>query len=451
MKKLGLILIGCLTASLSFAQAIRFEQNTLFVKLNKGSSLPESHLIENQKHLFGELWEITTSDAILLENELRQNEAVAWTEKSFYAGPRDLALPSDSKSLPELVDDMAFNDPYASKVWAFNDASKNGVSVNLAYSQLPNRAAKSVVVAVVDTGVDYSHEDLKDMMWVNKNEIPANGMDDDQNGYVDDVYGIDTIDRDANGAATGDPTPDHPHGTHVSGTIAAEQNNGIGIAGIAAHAEIMAIRTVPSDGDETDKNVVESYLYAAKMGAKLINCSFGKAVNEGGMVVSETIKYIGETYGTLVVAAAGNDSFGPFSWFDIDKKPRYPASYANEHLLVIAASSSNGALASFSNIGKVGVDVAAPGQDVFSTVPGNGYESYSGTSMATPTTVGVAAEVLTYYPKLNALELKDVIMKSVTPVSAFAGKMVTGGRIDLAAALKYAEANYASRGSKITR
>lgn len=436
MRKLGFFLVASLFSVAASAQSIRFEHNTLFVKLKHGEALPQHELIEAQKHLFGDLWEVTTSDAVLLENDLRIDPVVKWTEKSFYAGARDLALPSSNKNLPEEMLDISFNDPMAGRVWAFNDASRNGVSVNRAYSELPSRAAKTVVVAVVDTGVDYNHEDLKDVMWVNEGEIAGNGQDDDNNGYVDDIYGINTIDRTTN------PIDTHSHGTHVSGTIGAKQNNGKGIAGIASDVKIMAIRTVPNDGDETDKNVVESFLYAAKNGAKLINCSFGKKVNEGGMVVSETIKFVGETYGTLVVAAAGNDSFGPFRWHNIDTDRRFPASFGNAHLLVIAATNSNGGLASFSNVGKVGVDVAAPGQDVLSTTPGNQYQSFSGTSMATPTTVGVAAQILSYFPGLTALQLKDVLMSSVTAVPAFADKMVTGGRIDLSAALKFAATKY---------
>lgn len=446
MKKFGFILAGSLALSVAHAQSVRFEQDTLFVKLKAGQELPANPMIKASKHLFGTIYQLTTDDVILLENDLRTEPSVEYTEKSYYAGKQPLALPG--KVLESKANFAGFNDPQASKVWAFQDAAKNGVSVNKAYGELPTRASKPTIVAVVDTGVDYTHEDLKNVMWVNKGEVAGNGIDDDNNGYVDDVYGINTRVRDPQGAATGDPTPEHPHGTHVSGTIAAEQNNGKGIAGIAANVKIMAIRTVPADADETDKDVAESYLYAAKNGAKLINCSFGKAVNEGGMIVSETIKHIGETYGTLVVAAAGNDSWGPFSWFDIDTNLRYPASYTNEHLLVIAATTSAGGLASFSNVGKVNVDVAAPGQDVYSTVPGNRYQSMSGTSMATPTTVGVAAQVLSYYPKLSPLELKEVIMKSVTPVPAFADKTVTGGRIDLSAALKYAEAHYADRATK---
>src|SRR5690606_14560081 len=134
------------------------------------------------------------------------------------------------KGAPALAEDadVNFNDPQAARVWAFNDASRNGVSVTRAYGELPSRASKTTIVAVVDTGVDYNHEDLKDVMWVNSQEIAGNGIDDDNNGYVDDVHGINTIDGNSN------PFDTHSHGTHVSGTIAAKQNNGKGIAGIAS-------------------------------------------------------------------------------------------------------------------------------------------------------------------------------------------------------------------------
>lgn len=428
----------------SWAQSIRFEPHTVFVKIQPGSDLPTSFLIQASKHLFGDVYELTTSDAIQLENQLRRDPAIVWTEKSFISAPRDLARPGSTIKSQDLETFSGFNDPQASRVWAFRDAAQNGVSVATAYTRLPNRNAAEVIVAVVDTGVDYNHDDLKNVMWINEGEIAANGIDDDGNGYIDDVHGINTLSR-TNGIASGNPMDTHSHGSHVSGTIAAEQNNGVGIAGIAAQARIMAIRTVPNNGDETDRDVVESFLYAGKHGARLINCSFGKQLNEGGMIVSEAIKFIGEEYGTLVVAAAGNDSWGPLRWHDIDKSPRFPASYANDHLLVIASTTSNGSMSSFSNIGKIGVDLAAPGSDVYSTTPGNRYQSMSGTSMASPTAAGVAAQVLSYFPKLSPLELKDVLMKSITPVASFEARLVTGGRIDLMRAIEYAETNYADR------
>jgi subtilisin family serine protease len=323
------------------------------------------------------------------------------------------------------------------KLWAFNSTA--GMNVNEGYDLVGTRTASEVIVAVVDTGVDHTHDDLKDIMWTNEKEIAGNSIDDDNNGYIDDIHGINTLVRDANGAATMNTMASHWHGTHVSGTIAATQNNGIGIAGVASNVKIMAIRTVPDDSDELDSDIVEAYLYAAKNGAKIINCSFGKAVNEGGMVVRDTINEIGKKYSVLVIASAGNDSSGPFSWHNNDSSPKYPASFDSENLLVIASTTSSGGLSTFSNIGLKSVDVAAPGSNIYSTLNGNKYGMASGTSMASPNTSGVAAMVLGYFPNLSATELKSVLMKSVTPVAAFKTQIASGGRINMKVALQKAK------------
>jgi len=416
----------------------RADRNQLFVKLKPGFSLPDSARILSSKPLFGNLLLVKTSDAPALARELKNSASIEYVELNTYYGKQP--LPKVEKTVPVLErihDSFPFNDPQVSKIWSFLDDSGFGVSVNKAYSNSTFPAREEVIVAVVDTGVDYRHEDLRSVMWVNPGEIPGNGRDDDGNGYIDDVHGINTLIRNSDGQASGDPAASHSHGTHVAGTIAAAQNNQIGIAGIASRAKIMAIRTVPDDADETDVNIVESFLYAARHGARIINCSFGKKTNEGGMVVAETIDHIASQYGTLVVAAAGNDST-PFSRWDIDRNPKFPAAFESDGLLVIAATGSTGALASFSNIGKKSVDVAAPGVNIFSTIPKNGYGSMSGTSMATPTTVGVLAEVLGRFPSLTPFELKKIAIESVTPVSSFKGMMVSGGRVNLVSALQAA-------------
>jgi thermitase len=413
-------------------------RNQVFVKLKPGARLPDSEKILSSKPLFGQLVLVKASDAGALVRELKDDSGVEYVEANRFHGKHNLPkLEPAALNLETAGMVSPFNDPQVSKIWSFLDDTGFGVSVNKAYTSFSSSAREDIIVAVVDTGVDYRHEDLASVMWVNPGEIPGNGKDDDGNGYVDDVHGINTLVRNSNGVASGDPAPSHAHGTHVSGTIAAAQNNRIGIAGIASRAKIMAIRTVPDDSDETDVDIVESFLYAAKNGARIINCSFGKRTNEGGMVVAETIDHIASQYGTLVVAAAGNDS-SPFAKWDIDKDPKYPASFESEGLLVIAATSASGGLASFSNIGKKSVDLAAPGVNIFSTMPGNGYGSMSGTSMATPTTVGVLAEVLGHFPSLTPFELKKIAIESVTPVSSFKGMMVSGGRANLFQALQVA-------------
>lgn len=416
----------------------RTDKRHLFVKLKPGASLPRSEKIESVKPLYGQWVLVRTPNAKALSRELQNASFVEHLEFNTFHGKEKLPkLEPLVPQLESLTANSPFNDPQVSKIWSFLDDSGYGVSVNKTYSALGSQAREDVIVAVVDTGVDYRHEDLEPVMWVNPGEIPGNGKDDDGNGYIDDVHGINTLVRNSDGQASGNPAASHAHGTHVAGTIGAAQNNRIGIAGIASRAKIMAIRTVPDDADETDVDIVESFLYAAKHGARLINCSFGKKTNEGGMVVAETIEYIASTYGTLVVAAAGNDS-SPFARWDIDQDPKYPASFASEGLLVVAATSSSGGLASFSNVGRKSVDVAAPGVNIFSTIPKNGYGAMSGTSMATPTVVGVLAEVLGRHPSLTPYELKKIAIESVTPVSSFKGLMVSGGRANLYQALQAA-------------
>lgn len=427
LTALTMMLTGLVFAS----EDIRFDNSRLFVKLKPGTQMPNLELIQKTKHLFGNRYLVQTTDASRLQKQLKADQNVLTTEKNYYAGARE--LPSVTKvSHVEFKkgDYSAFNDPRVQRVWSFENSSRNGVSVNKSYLSPLGTNKDEVIVAVVDTGVDYNHEDLKSVMWINEREIPNNNIDDDNNGYVDDVYGINTLVKDAQGNATGDPMASHAHGTHVAGTIGAAQNNKTGIAGIASKVKIMAIRTVPDRSDETDADVVESFLYAAKHGAKIINCSFGKNHNEGGMIVNETIDHIGEDYGTLVIAAAGND-YGR----NIDNRRTYPASFESDYLMVVASTTSRGSLSYFSNIGPKSVDLAAPGSSVYSTTPRNSYGNMSGTSMAAPTAAGVAAEVLSHMPELGPKELKQRLIDTVTKVPKFSGKMVSGGRIDLFNAL----------------
>ncbi len=427
-----LLLTSFLLLSLGFANASD-SPNELIVKLKPGYSLPKLAGVKNVQNLFGNVFVLRGTNVADLESQLKGNAAIEYTEKNHRSEKRAIPMPDKSSTITmATAQDTVFNDPLVNRIWSFLDAAQNGVSVNSAYRQYGTTGTTPIIVAVVDTGVDYNHEDLKDNIWTNTKEIPGNGIDDDGNGYVDDIHGINTLVRDANGKATVENMDTHSHGTHVSGTIAAKQNNGIGIAGIASNVKIMGIRTVPNDGDETDVDVAEAFVYAAKNGARIINCSFGKDKNPGKKLIPDTLKYIADNYGVLVIAAAGNDSS------DIDRTPTYPASFDNDNLLIIASTTSGGSMSYFSNYGKIGVDVAAPGSNIFSTVPGNKYESMSGTSMATPTTVGVAAEILSHYPNLTYAQLKDVIMKSVTKVDNFKNKMVSGGRIDLAKGLELA-------------
>jgi thermitase len=438
MRNLSIGILLALATVGAASASTRPHPENLFVKMKSGQPLAQSSLIKSAKSLVGGLYLVKARDLQNLKAELKKNSDVEYVENDTFSGPRimpkheplDLTATTFAKSFEA---ETQFNDPFASQLWAFN--SKAGMNVLDAYAALPTHAPKEVIVAVVDTGVDHKHEDLKDIMWSNAKEIAGNNIDDDNNGYIDDIHGINTLVRDSQGRATMDTMASHWHGTHVSGTIAAAQNNATGIMGVASNVKIMALRTVPDNADELDSDIIEAYLYAAKHGAKVINCSFGKAKNEGGMAVRDVINEIGTKYGVLVIASAGNDSMGPFSWHDNDVDPKYPAAFDSENLLVVASTTNSGTLSGFSNIGPLTVDVAAPGSNIYSTMPGNKYGMASGTSMASPNVSGVAAMILGYYPNLKGKALKSTLITTVTKVPGFEGKMVSGGRVNMKASL----------------
>ena len=435
LKTSAFLLVSSLSIStLSYSAILERSPTELIVKLKNNNAVSAFGKSTKVQNLFENIYILRGQDLSQLEKELKLNKDVVYVQRNARAQMNPLPnVETESTTLrTKSANAGQFNDPKVNQIWSFDDASDNGISVNSAYKVHGTNATETIIVAVVDSGIDRNHEDLKSILWVNQNEIPGNGIDDDNNGYIDDVNGINTLVRDNQGRATGNNQDTHSHGTHVAGTIGAKQNNGIGIAGIASNVRIMGIKTVPNSGDETDINVAESFIYAAKNGARIINCSFGKGSNEGRNLIPDTLKFIQDKYGVLVIAAAGNDSK------DIDSSQTFPASHPNDNLLIVASTTSSGGLSSFSNYGKINVDVAAPGSSIYSTVLNNRYSSMSGTSMASPTTTGVAAEVLSQYPQLSPIQLKEVLISSVTKVNSFKNKMVSGGRIDLLKALELA-------------
>jgi cell wall-associated protease len=452
--------------------------------------------------------------------------------------------------------------------------SLQGVSAERTYETLlKNQPSKTVLVAVIDSGIDIDHEDLKNVIWINEKEIPNNGIDDDKNGYVDDVHGwnfiggkdgnvgpdtyeltrevirlskkfegadsvkakkknknefatylklkdkyqklklkneqqyklyaglyhytlasldtlkkhfkTDTLDPQAvKNLTSKDPSllfaksvisgiyknagddapieeylnqvkegvdyyavivkygynadfdsrkvvgdnyfnvnekgygnndvkgPDPLHGTHVAGIIAADRKNSIGIKGIADNVKIMPVRAVPN-GDERDKDIANAIIYAVDNGAKIINMSFGKSFSPEKEAVDKAVKYA-EQKGVLLIHAAGNDGD------DIDTKKNFPSKkYLNgkeaKNWIEVGASAwGSGAdfVGNFSNYGKKSVSLFAPGVKIYSTTPGNTYKNEDGTSMASPSTAGVAALLMSYFPHLTALQVKDVLIKS---------------------------------------
>lgn len=299
---------------------------------------------------------------------------------------------------------LPFNDPKLSAQWHYaNDGSLNGslagADINLFEAWKVTTGSPNVIVAVIDGGIDTSHEDLVDNLWVNTGEIPGNGIDDDRNGYVDDVNGYNFCTQEGKIAP-------HDHGTHVAGTIAAVNNNGIGVAGVAggdgtpgSGVRLMSVQVFDSRSGTGEPDVAKAIVYAADMGATIANCSWGWSDGYSDESVLEAIRYFtlhaqsGNMKGGLCIFAAGNDG---------ENAEVYPA--CMPEVLAVGAMSPDGRGCSYSNRGPW-VDVTAPGglltystyEGVLSTLPGNKYGYLEGTSMAAPHVTGIAALVLSKY------------------------------------------------------
>lgn len=284
--------------------------------------------------------------------------------------------------------------------------------------------SKSVIVGVIDTGVDTDHEDLKANIWRNPGETgdgkENNKIDDDGNGFVDDYRGWDFINDDNN------PFDDNDHGTHVSGSIGAVGNNGKGVVGVCWNVSIMPLKFLAGNGSGTTDDAVGAIIYGANMGAKVLSNSWGGGGKS--QALEDAIKFA-QQKGVLFVAAAGND----FS--NNDKAPTYPANYNVSNIISVAANTSSDQLAGFSNYGKKTVELSAPGNNIFSTVARSKYASLSGTSMATPHVSGAAALILSQYPNLSVDQLVIRLLGSVDRKSKYADKVSTGGRLNVFKAL----------------
>lgn len=293
--------------------------------------------------------------------------------------------------------------------------------------QITGGSAK-VLVADIDTGIDYNHEDLINNLWRNPAEIAGDGIDNDGNGYIDDVVGWDFRDKDAR------PFDDNSHGTHTAGTIAATGGNGIGISGVAQQASVMALRFLGgSEGSGSLEDAIKAIDYATNNGATIMSNSWGGGGYSQAMF--DAISRANDK-GILFIAAAGN------SGSDNDKKAQYPANYKLPNVLTIAATDSADKLASFSCFGATTVHMAAPGVKILSTVPGDKYNSLSGTSMATPHVTGAAVLLKSVYPNMKARELKAALLESVEKLPNLSGKVTTGGRLNISRALAVAKAQY---------
>ncbi len=319
------------------------------------------------------------------------------------------------------------DDPRFEEQWALANEGQNGGTAGADISAMKAWAtttgSQEVVVAVLDTGVDYNHPDLVNNVWTRTDDVKP--YQDRELGIVEDVHGYNAIEN------SGDPFDDNGHGTHCAGIIGAEGGNKIGIAGVNWTVRIMPLKFMNAGGFGNVKDAIEAINYAidrkkAGVNVRVINASWGSTMKSRAL--EDVIRKASEN-DILFVAASGNDSS------DNDRRPHYPANYSSPNVISVAALDRNDELTKFSNFGSKTVHIAAPGKDILSTWLGADYEEHSGTSMATPVVAGVAALVLSKQPNLSVSELRALLLKSVDKLPSLAGKVSTGGRINAAQAV----------------
>ncbi|OKL35222.1 S8 family serine peptidase [Domibacillus mangrovi] len=341
-----------------------------------------------------------------------------------------------------IVKATTISDPLYSNQWGANNTGQaiqgwtglNGFDIDAETAWGKTLGDSSLVVGVIDTGTDINHPDLADNIWTNSGEIPNDGLDNDGNGYIDDVNGWDFYYADN---SVYDYSWEDGHGTHVSGTIAANDNS-IGVRGIAPNVKIMPLKFLGGyDGSGYTSDAILAIEYAKAKGVKILNNSWGGG--EYSTALKETI----ENSGTLFIAAAGNDGT------NTDAYPEYPASYDSDNILSVGSADNDGFRSWFSNYGVNTVDVFAPGGDIISTVPKEdsaldysaAYGYKSGTSMATPHVSGVAALIASHSPSLTPLAIKSTIMQTSTEYNSLYYYSQTGGLINAGKAVGYSPDN----------
>lgn len=386
-------------------------RKTIVLQKNSASVVQNGNMNMDDEH-FSEQWALYNDGSFKMEEEQNQFP-VFETPFGVPFGPHRWSNPG-----------VPFFGQAGSNTTTQTSAAGIDIQAKKAWS-LYNGGKRDVVVAVIDTGVDYNHEDLKDSFWTNTKEIPNNGIDDDNNGYIDDLYGWNFYDGNNKVYASKD---DDSHGTHGAGTICGSQNNGIGIAGIvnSSHVKIMVLKVLGgSDGTGTNEALLEAICYAEANGASICNMSF--ASTEASWKVQKAIA----NSAMLFVCASGNETT------DIDTGGVYPAAYEYDNILSVANVASDGKLHSSSNYGKNHVDLAAPGTYILSTTPEGEYSYMSGTSMAAPMVTAAAAMLYSHYPQLTLADVRELLLRTTKSLPELSGKCVTGGMLDLGAAMEY--------------
>ncbi len=353
---------------------------------------------------------------VALPNGVTVAQGIAYYDRQVYVR---YAQPDYQVSLSKTP-----NDPSFSQQWGLNNSGQSGgtadADIDAPDAWNISTGSGKTIVAVIDTGVDYTHPDLAANIWTNPGEIAGNGIDDDHDGFVDDVHGWDFANNDSN------PMDDNGHGTHVAGIIGAVGNNGIGVDGVNWRVQIMALKFLGASGTGSLSNAIRALNFAVAHGATVSNNSY----SGGGYYQAfyDAVK-AAQAKGHIFVAAAGNGSV------NTDTSPAYPSSYNLDNIVSVAAVDRNDKLASFSNYGVGTVDIAAPGVNIYSTYKNDNYVAMSGTSMAAPFVTGAIALLRDLHPNWTYQQILSQVYGSVDPISSLQGKVKTGGRLNVFKAL----------------
>ena len=353
-----------------------------------------------------QIWEIKPDTALQIKDALTGNSRLEYVQLDRIIRLDDFTTTSPSQQNLATTTSQTTppNDTDYSKLWGLNNTGQTGGTADADIDH-PEALAlvtgtQKVPVGVIDSGIDYTHPDLAANMWTNPGEIPGNDKDDEGNGYIDDVHGFNFVNN------NGNVMDDNNHGTHVAGTIGGVGNNGKGVMGVNPNnVSLVALKFLGADGSGATSNAILAIDYATRNAIPISNNSWGGPVYDQGLY--DAIKTAGEK-GGLFIAAAGNTSTTN------DIVPAYPAAYKLPNILSVAATDHKDILASYSNFGK-NVHIAAPGSDIYSTLPGGKYGPLSGTSMASPHVAGAAALLLSQNPSLKAEELKNTLVKTADP------------------------------------
>lgn len=413
-------------------------QGELIVKLKAGA---EKNFFANKNLGVEKIEKISQSLHLVRFNQAKSLESVQQTLNNDanveYSEPNfiyTIVNPEKFSSLDNLLVAKAHEsaltytptDPKYGELWGLANNGANepgrsgggvvGADIDALKAWEITRGDRAVKIAVIDTGIEYSHPDLRDNMWVNEAEQNGEaGVDDDGNGFVDDIHGYDFANND------GDPNDGHSHGTHCAGTIGAVHNNGEGVAGVMANVTLVAVKFLTDSGSGTTANAIKSIDYATTVGVDLMSNSWGG----GGFsqALKDSIVRASEA-GIIFTAAAGNSSSNN------DQGAHYPSNYDVANVVSVAASTAQDGLASFSSYGRRTVHIAAPGHNIMSTVKNGSYKSYSGTSMATPHVSGTVGLLLAENGRMDHAEMKERLMATSEPLATLRGKTINGGRLN---------------------